>query len=32
MSGKLWTEYNQDNETITLLRGLTGTVAETAQY
>ena len=30
--GMPWTEFNKDKETITLLRGLTGTVALTAQY
>jgi len=30
--GKPWTEFNKHKETITLLRGLTGTVAVTAQY
>ena len=30
-SGKPWTEFNKDKETITL-KGLTGTVAVTAQY
>ena len=30
-SGKLWTEFNKAKETITL-KGLTGTVAVTAQY
>ncbi len=29
--GKPWTEFNKDKETITL-KGLTGTVAVTAQY
>jgi hypothetical protein len=29
--GKPWTEFNQDKETITL-KGLSGTVAVTAQY
>ena len=29
---KPWTEFNKDKETITLLRGLTGTVTVTAQY
>jgi hypothetical protein len=31
VNGKPWTEYNKDKETITL-KGLTGTVAVTAQY
>ena len=32
VNGKPWTEFNKDKETITLLRGLTGTVTVTAQY
>jgi hypothetical protein len=32
VNGKPWTEFNKNNETITLLRGLTGTVTVTAQY
>jgi hypothetical protein len=32
VNGKPWTEFNKDKETITLLRGVTGTVAVTAQY
>jgi hypothetical protein len=32
VNGKPWTEFNKDKETVTLLRGLTGTVAVTAQY
>ena len=32
VNGKPWTEFNKDKETITLLRGLTGTVAVTVQY
>jgi hypothetical protein len=31
VNGKEWTEFNKDKETITL-KGLTGTVAVTAQY
>jgi hypothetical protein len=31
VNGKPWTEFNKDKETITL-KGLTGTVAVTAQY
>jgi hypothetical protein len=31
VNGKPWTSYNKDKETITL-KGLTGTVAVTAQY
>jgi len=31
INGKPWTEFNKDKETITL-KGLTGTVAVTAQY
>ena len=31
VNGKSWTEFNKDKETITL-KGLTGTVAVTAQY
>jgi len=32
VNGKPWTEFNADKETITILRGLTGTVTVTAQY
>jgi len=32
VNGKPWTEFNKDKETITLRRGLTGTVAVTATY
>jgi len=32
VNGKPWTEFNKDKETITLLRGLSGTVAVTARY
>ena len=32
VNGKPWTSYNKDKETITLLWGLTGTVAVTVQY
>jgi hypothetical protein len=32
VNGKPWTEFNKDKETITLPRGLTGTVTVTAQY
>jgi len=31
VNAKPWTEFNKDKETITL-KGLTGTVAVTAQY
>jgi hypothetical protein len=31
VNGKPWTEFNKNNETITL-KGLTGTVAVMAQY
>jgi hypothetical protein len=31
VNGKPWTEFNRDKETIAL-KGLTGTVAVTAQY
>jgi hypothetical protein len=31
VSGKPWSEFNKDRETI-ILTGLTGTVAVTAQY
>jgi len=31
VNGKSWTDFNKDKETITL-KGLTGTVAVTAQY
>jgi len=32
VNGKPWTEFIKDKETITLLRGLSGTVAVTARY
>jgi hypothetical protein len=31
LNGKSWTDFNKDKETI-VLKGLTGTVAVTAQY
>lgn len=32
VNAKPWTEFNKSNETITLLRGLAGTVTVTAKY